>query len=180
MVPLNGKEYANASSPVVQKTLKEILAGIQDNKFNKKPKNNPFHANRLAGKNFGDGVQPDVLISKDAEVAPDGGVVEHNDVIKAVTLDPPVEHHATPEYVLKAFVEPIDYKEWEVLPLPNRSKAGAANLHVKEYPRLQSCSKLQQQFPIDDTPAEEDPFLPWIHDVFPSEDGKYIQFVAQK
>jgi hypothetical protein len=28
-------------------------------------------------------------------------------------------------------------------------------------------------------PVEADPFLPWIHDVFPSQDGTKIQFIAQ-
>lgn len=32
---------------------------------------------------------------------------------------------------------------------------------------------------MDDTPTDQDPFLPWIHDVFPTADGKFIQFVAQ-
>lgn len=28
-------------------------------------------------------------------------------------------------------------------------------------------------------PVDADPFLPWIHDIFPSQDGKTIQFIAQ-
>jgi hypothetical protein len=37
-------------------------------------------------------------------------------------------------------------------------------------------------FPIQQAqfcPVELDPFLPWIHDVFPSADGKRIEFIAQ-
>jgi hypothetical protein len=37
---------------------------------------------------------------------------------------------------------------------------------------------LMQDFPVDNFPLE-DPFLPWIHDYFPSVDGQSIQFVAQ-
>jgi hypothetical protein len=37
---------------------------------------------------------------------------------------------------------------------------------------------LPEQWPVDEYP-DADPFLPWIHDVFPTDDGKLIQFVAQ-
>jgi len=35
-----------------------------------------------------------------------------------------------------------------------------------------------EDFPVDEYPSQ-DPFLPWIHDIFPSHDGTHIQFVAQ-
>jgi hypothetical protein len=51
-------------------------------------------------------------------------------------------------------------------------------LKQKSFPHVQQCSSLFETMPIDEFP-EEDPFLPWIHDVFPTSDGKYIRFVAQ-
>ena len=79
--------------------------------------------------------------------------------------------------VLRAYLEPLDRSSWEVKPLPVRNST-AQRLHSIQYPRMQSCSKLPEQFPVDDYP-DADPFLPWIHDVFPTHDGKFIQFVAQ-
>eukprot|EP00546_Thalassionema_frauenfeldii_P003381 CAMPEP_0178935780 /NCGR_PEP_ID=MMETSP0786-20121207/24748_1 /TAXON_ID=186022 /ORGANISM="Thalassionema frauenfeldii, Strain CCMP 1798" /LENGTH=639 /DNA_ID=CAMNT_0020613991 /DNA_START=370 /DNA_END=2286 /DNA_ORIENTATION=+ len=79
--------------------------------------------------------------------------------------------------ILQAFLEPIDQNSWEVQPLPER-KYQKNDLKVVSYPQLSSCSRLTEQWPVDNFP-EEDPFLPWIHDVFPTEDGKFIQFVAQ-
>ena len=93
--------------------------------------------------------------------------------------DPPKDSHPSPEHVLTAYLEPPNLAEWEQKPLPVRSKAQAELLQKREYTRVNSCNKLLLQFPVDDTPAEDDPFLPWIHDVFPTADGKFIQFVAQ-
>jgi hypothetical protein len=92
-------------------------------------------------------------------------------------------HHGSqqqpgPSQVLKAFLEPIDLSDWEVKPLPVRVTATADQLTEIKFPNLNSCSKLPEQWPTDDYP-NADPFLPWIHDVFPTHDGKFIQFVAQ-
>ena len=102
--------------------------------------------------------------------------------------------HQSSEYILTAFIEKVDFDTWmKVTPLPNRSReegstatgtftADATKLRVLQYPKVNSCSKLVSQWPVDmeDTPpAEQDPFLPWIHDVFPTADGKYIQIIAQ-
>jgi len=78
---------------------------------------------------------------------------------------------------LKAYIEPIDQESWDIKPLPER-KYKAKDLKVFSYPQLSSCSRLTEQWPVDNYP-EQDPFLPWIHDVFPTDDGKFIQFVAQ-
>jgi hypothetical protein len=78
---------------------------------------------------------------------------------------------------LKAYIEPVDQNTWNTKPLPIRN-VDPENLKVIEFPKLKSCSQLPEQWPVDDYP-EEDPFLPWIHDVFPTHDGKFIQFVAQ-
>lgn len=94
------------------------------------------------------------------------------------TNDEEESYHPDPSHVLKAFVEPIDFKEWESKPLPNRSTATADQLEEISFPRLNSCSKIPEMIPADQYP-DRDPFLPWIHDVFPTHDGKFIQFVAQ-
>jgi Glycosyltransferase family 92 len=86
--------------------------------------------------------------------------------------------HSDPGLVLKAYVEPIDFKEWETKPLPHRSTATADQLEEIAFPKLNSCQRLPEMIPADEYP-EHDPFLPWIHDVFPTHDGKFIQFVAQ-
>lgn len=79
--------------------------------------------------------------------------------------------------IMRAFLEPIYLDDWEKKPLPVRNTTKEI-LRVVEYPRVKSCRRLQEQWPIDDYP-DDDPFLPWIHDVFPTDDGKNIQFVAQ-
>jgi hypothetical protein len=80
--------------------------------------------------------------------------------------------------LLKAYIEPILQEEWKIKPLPNRTTAQASKLKMVQYPKLTSCKRFSAQFPIDDFP-DDDPFLPWIHDVFPTHDGKFIQIVAQ-
>jgi hypothetical protein len=79
---------------------------------------------------------------------------------------------------LKAYIEEVNQKDWEKKPLPVRD-AQSSKLKVKEYGQVSSCSKLPEQWPVDEPPTDQDPFLPWIHDVFPTADGEYIQFVAQ-
>jgi len=54
----------------------------------------------------------------------------------------------------------------------------ASILRSVTFPNTNNCLTLMQDFPIDNFPLE-DPYLPWIHDYFPSLDAKYIQFVAQ-
>lgn len=81
------------------------------------------------------------------------------------------------DQMLTAYLETIDQSTWDELPLPVRTTT-ADNLTKRVYPKLSTCSKLPEQWPVDEYP-DEDPFLPWIHDVFPTDDGKFIQFVAQ-
>lgn len=80
--------------------------------------------------------------------------------------------------VLKAYIEEIDQEDWKIKPLPVR-RTTSSTLKVNEYKQVTSCRHLTEQFPIDEPPTDEDPFLPWIHDIFPTSDGRYIQFVAQ-
>lgn len=82
-----------------------------------------------------------------------------------------------PQQVLAAYLEPINQSEWDIKPLPRR-RTTASDLTKRSFPKLNSCSRLPEQWPVDEYP-DEDPFLPWIHDVFPTEDGKFLQFVAQ-
>ena len=77
---------------------------------------------------------------------------------------------------LTAYCEPVNQTDWETQPLPVREKN---NLIKVAYPHVRSCSALPSQWPIDNPPTDLDPFLPWIHDVFPSPDGQNIIFVAQ-
>ncbi|VEU36354.1 unnamed protein product [Pseudo-nitzschia multistriata] len=86
-------------------------------------------------------------------------------------------HKNKGDRVLTAFVEPIDRSQWQQKPLPKRTST-AKDLKAKRFPKVNSCSNLIEQWPADEYP-DEDPFLPWIHDVFPSHDGKVIQIVAQ-
>jgi hypothetical protein len=79
--------------------------------------------------------------------------------------------------VLTAYLEPIDRSSWKEKPIPLRTST-AKDLKEVKFPRLRSCKQLPEQWPVDDYP-QGDPFLPWIHDVFPSHDGQLIQFVAQ-
>ena len=80
--------------------------------------------------------------------------------------------------VLTAYLEPVYQSDWKVKPLPRRNST-ASVLKAIAYPNVNYCSKLPETLPVDDPPTDVDPFLPWIHDVFPTADGKYIQFVAQ-
>lgn len=82
-------------------------------------------------------------------------------------------------YPLMAFLEPIHQEEWSIKPLPVRNTTSSM-LQQRTFDRI-ACSTLPQQWPTDEeeAPTNQDPFLPWIHDVFPTADGKFIQFVAQ-
>ena len=80
--------------------------------------------------------------------------------------------------VLTAYLETVQQSEWSVRPLPVRNTT-SSELKVHRYPGVNSCSRFAGQFPVDDPPTDIDPFLPWIHDAFPSADGSHMQFVAQ-
>ena len=79
---------------------------------------------------------------------------------------------------LTAYLETVQQSDWSVRPLPVRNTT-SSDLKVRRYPSVNSCSRFAGQFPVDDPPTDVDPFLPWIHDVFPSADGSHVQFVAQ-
>ncbi|KAL7434761.1 hypothetical protein ACHAXM_007569 [Skeletonema potamos] len=82
--------------------------------------------------------------------------------------------------ILTAYCEPVNQTTWEIKPLPNRpGPTTKDSLIPVEFPNVKSCKSLQAQWPIDTPPVDIDPFLPWIHDVFPSADGKSVVFIAQ-
>lgn len=82
--------------------------------------------------------------------------------------------------VLTAYCEPVNQTQWETRPLPPREgPTTKSSLFEISYPHLRSCMALSSQWPIDTPPVDLDPFLPWIHDVFPSSDGQNVMFVAQ-
>mmetsp|Transcript_56406 Transcript_56406/g.63181 ORF Transcript_56406/g.63181 Transcript_56406/m.63181 type:complete len:841 (-) Transcript_56406:1912-4434(-) len=78
---------------------------------------------------------------------------------------------------LKAYLEPVYLQDWEIKPLPVRNVTEDL-LTVIEYSKVNSCQRLPELLPVDNYP-DGDSFLPWIHDVFPTDDGRFIQFVAQ-
>lgn len=90
-----------------------------------------------------------------------------------------VDVSAHQQYQLMAFLEPINQQDWAIKPLPVRNTTSSM-LQQRTFGRI-ACSTLPQQWPTDEdeAPTNQDPFLPWIHDVFPTADGKFIQFVAQ-
>ena len=79
--------------------------------------------------------------------------------------------------ILTAYVESPTTVDTTTKPLPIRNTKASQLLKI-EYPHVTSCTTLMEDFPIDDYPTN-DPFLPWIHDYFPSLDGTQIQFIAQ-
>ena len=89
-----------------------------------------------------------------------------------------MEYNKDNRPILTAYLEKVDQTEWDVKLLPLRKNAKAYLLKKVEYSGLNSCERLASQWPVDDY-RDEDPFLPWIHDVFPSSDGKVIHFIAE-
>ena len=85
--------------------------------------------------------------------------------------------HVRNTLILTAYMEPPETLDSSKKPLPPRD-TNRSRLKRVEFPDVQQCSSVWETFPINDYPAS-DPFLPWIHDYFPSEDGTMIQFVAQ-
>jgi hypothetical protein len=107
-----------------------------------------------------------VLIAKQAKN------INKNDI--QIQIRKPSE---TNNRILTAYLEPIDESQWAKKPLPVRTST-AEDLKEIRYSKVNSCSNLIEQWPVDEY-ADVDPFLPWIHDIFPSHDGKFVQIVAQ-
>jgi hypothetical protein len=113
-----------------------------------------------------------------------GGDAKSKNIIKGTRIGTPRTSTSNSEktsesYELTAFIEPINQEEWKIKPLPVRNST-SSQLKKETYGKI-ACSKLPELWPTSEeaAPTNKDPFLPWIHDVFPSADGKFIQFVAQ-
>lgn len=139
------------------------------------------NSERKAGRAWGEGVEPQLLIRKGSDAKQHDE--DHHDLDAADMGHDPVplsneNDRATPKGpILTAYLEPIDRATWQNKPLPIRTSK-ASNLKKIQYSRVNSCRRLPEQWPVDDYP-DDDPFLPWIHDVFPTHDGRFIQFIAQ-
>ena len=79
--------------------------------------------------------------------------------------------------VMTAYMEDSSNLNLAMKPLPQRTSS-KQHLIGKEYRKVTTCGSLFQTFPIDEYP-ETDPYLPWIHDVFPDSNGTFVHFVAQ-
>ena len=79
--------------------------------------------------------------------------------------------------VMTAYMEDSKTLNFAMKPLPPRTIT-EQQLTEKQFGNVRTCSALLEAFPIDEYP-QTDPFLPWIHDVFPATDGKFVHFVAQ-
>ena len=123
---------------------------------------------------YGHMVKPQVLLQSNNKNKEGNPILGGNHNNKDISYGSPPKPR---KEVLKAYLEPIDQSLWDIKPLPVRTVA-ADQLTEIAYPKLNSCKRLPEQWPVDDYP-DADPFLPWIHDVFPTDDGTRIQFVAQ-
>ena len=158
------------------------------NKNRKAKKPNPFKQYDLSA-TLDHGIEPEILAlttttrtTKNDAANAAAQIERQVAAVEAAAMqkvDPPRDQHPSPQSILTAYLEPENFHEWDQQPLPRRQNAKAILLKSRSYTRVNSCRQLLQQWPVDDTPAEDDPFLPWIHDVFPTANGKYIQFVAQ-
>ena len=132
-------------------------------------RNHPYDAKR----GWGHGVEPEQVIKHGSTSSDE----EQRNPYK-VNKKRNAQEKSTPSRILTAYIEPIDQSSWEIKPLPTRQWT-SEDLKKVEYPQVNSCPNLPSQWPVDDPPTNQDPFLPWIHDVFPTHDGKFVQFIAQ-
>jgi len=159
------RENVLQSATPMRRTFKDTIQLAREEQAIPSVKGNPIRRQHLELE-LGAGVNPFLL-------------VDHEEAPVMMTTNGSRDNHPTPNNILTAYLEPLQYEDWNKQPLPIRTTAKAEALTSLEYTRLSSCSRLTQQFPVDDPPTDRDPFLPWIHDVFPTADGKYIQIVAQ-
>ena len=81
--------------------------------------------------------------------------------------------------VLTAYLEPPETLiKTRNSDIPFVRNTSASLLRPVRFPNVNNCTTLMQSFPVDDFPLD-DPFLPWIHDYFPSIDRRSVHFVAQ-
>ena len=140
------------------------------------------------------GPQPTITIKKNLEgfqgkeISHNGPAAVTNNHVevkkRTIAIASPVnhknDHNAKNEnLVLTAYLEPPETLiEKEASDHPLIRNTSMSRLRSVAFPNTNNCSTLMQNFPVDNFPLE-DPFLPWIHDYFPSIDGKLLRFVAQ-
>ena len=104
-------------------------------------------------------------------------------VLKSISSDttavhqwnPKEEGHELVRHIVTVFMEPLGTLDSITKPMPPR-KTNAEHLTFIEFPQVKQCSSMWNYFPIDEYPTS-DPYLPWIHDYFLSDDGSMIKFV---
>jgi hypothetical protein len=82
--------------------------------------------------------------------------------------------------VLTAYLEPHSTVQEDVKPLPRR-RTTRSHLEKATFPQVRRCSTLIRDFGtevVDNFPSK-DPYLPWIHDFFPTIDGTMMKFIGQ-
>jgi len=122
-------------------------------------------------------------IKKHFQARPKGEGIKPQALLQDTTTNkiddaPGKEVHPDPNHIMKAYVEPIHYDDWKVKPLPVRTTATKDQLEEISFTKVNSCKSLPERWPADEYP-DQDTFLPWIHDVFPTDDGQFIQVVAE-
>lgn len=86
--------------------------------------------------------------------------------------------------VLTAFIESTDTVQGDYYPLPRRT-THRSQLTKKEFPAVQSCETLTQDFGKivnsfgNFSSTQNDPYLPWLHDFSLSNDNSRLIFVSQ-
>jgi hypothetical protein len=82
--------------------------------------------------------------------------------------------------VLTAYLEPQSTLQEDVKPLPPR-RTSRSFLEEASFPQVHRCSTLIRDFGTEvvDNFTSKDPYLPWIHDFFPTNDGTMMKFIGQ-
>lgn len=93
------------------------------------------------------------------------------------------EIHVKNNPSVTAFLEPPSTLQGDVQPLPRRNTHRAL-LNKLEFPTVGPCSTLQQDFHKVVVNhfgnfSRADPFLPWLHTFFPSQDNSRVLFLGQ-
>jgi Glycosyltransferase family 92 len=168
---LQSKSSKNKKNLNTQEQQQQQLQRAHEVDLKETKKRRPMVRPNFRAKPHGHLVAPQVLLANNASTttASSSTISESSYSLTSRTVPQ--------DQILTAYLEPIDKSTWDVKPLPVRT-VKANDLSERRFPKLNSCYRLPEQWPVDDYP-DADPFLPWIHDVFPTEDGKYIQFVAQ-
>jgi len=126
------------------------LKGVEELK--EKLKDNPRNpiVRNFKPKPKGEGIKPEALL-------------KDSDINKDQEPDEEAEQHPDPAHIMTAYVEPINFDDWKVKPLPVRATATKDQLQEITFEKVNSCKRLPERWPADEYP-DQDTFLPWIHD----------------